>query len=125
MTRELNIEVGGRASAQARDELRRRLLALVLAAVLVWYTVVIPSSAPARASAARVPEDEGQDGEAREGVASGRRGDSRPDLRAYLIAVAAEGVGVGPAAAEGASETDEDASESVEDLDWPEYIYPD
>jgi hypothetical protein len=115
MTRELNIEVGGRAPAQARDELRRRLLALVLAAVLVWYTVVIPSSAPARASAARVPEDEGQDGEVREGVLSGRRGDSRPDLRAYLIAVAAEG----------ASETDEDASESVEDLDWPEYIYPD
>jgi hypothetical protein len=118
MTRELNVEVGRGAHQPARDELRRRLLALVLAAVLVWYTVVVPSGAPARSSAARVPEDEGQDGEVRDGILSGRGGGSRPDLRAYLVAAAAEGVGVGPAAAE-------EASESVEDLDWPEYIYPD
>jgi hypothetical protein len=118
MTHELNVEIGCRAPSPARDELRRRLLALVLAAVLVWYTVVVPSGAPARASAARVPEDGGQDGEVREGILSGGRGGSRPDLHAYLIAVAAEGAGVGPADAEG-------ARESVEDLDWPEYIYPD
>ena len=118
MTRGLNVEVGRGAEPPSREELTRRLLALVLAAVLVWYTVVVPSGAPARASAARVPEDGGQDGEVREGILSGGRGGSRPDLHAYLIAVAAEGAGVGPADAEG-------ASDSVEDLDWPEYIYPD
>ena len=48
MTREADIRGGRRASPPASEELRRRLLALVLAAVLVWYTAVIPAGAYAK-----------------------------------------------------------------------------
>ena len=112
MTREADIGAGRRAAAPVtREELTRRLLALVLAAVLVWYTVVIPSGAHARRPAA--PDDGGQDGEMREGV------DGAPaDSRAYTVAAARKGFAFGPAGGE-------TARESVEDLDWPEYIYLD
>ncbi len=117
MTRGLNVEVGRVAESAAREELRRRLLALVLAAVLVWYTVVVPSSAPARSRAARTPDDEGRDGEVREGEMRGRGG-ARPGSRAYSIAGVKEELAFGPSGVEA-------ARESVEELDWPEYIYPD
>ena len=118
MTRGLNVEVGRGAPAQARDELRRRLLALVLAAVLVWYTVVVPSGAPARSRAARTPDDEGRDGEVREGEMRGRVGGAHAGSRAYSIAGVKEEFAFGPSGVEA-------ARESVEELDWPEYIYPD
>ena len=114
MTREADIGAGRRAAAPVtREELTRRLLALVLAAVLVWYTVVIPSGAHAKRPAAHVPDDEGRDGEVRGSV-----GGAPADLRARSVAAAQKGFAFGPTA-------QESAPESVEDLDWPEYIYLD
>ena len=87
MTAVLSLDVRRRAPL-GREELRRQLLALVLACVLVWYTLVVPAGAP---GARRFePDDEGHDGEVR---------------------------GVTPQSVK----TD---SARVEDLDWPEYIYP-
>lgn len=87
MTVALSLEVGRRAPL-GREELRRQLLALVLACVLVWYTFVVPAGA---ASPRRFePDDEGHDGEV--------RGVSTPGVKTE--------------------------SQPVEDLDWPEYIYP-
>jgi hypothetical protein len=114
MTREADIGAGRRAAAPVtREELTRRLLALVLAAVLVWYTVVIPSGAHAKRPAAHVPDDEGRDGEVRGSV-----GGAPADLRARSVAAAQKGFAFGPAGGES-------ARESVEELDWPEYIYLD
>ena len=113
MTREADIRGGRRASAATREELRLRLLALVLAAVLVWYTVVVPSGAYAKNSSAHAPDDEGRDGEVR-----GRGDGAKADPRAYSVAGAKGGFAFGAAAGEA-------ARDSVEDLDWPEYIYPD
>jgi hypothetical protein len=88
MTSEMSIGVRRGARVLTREELKRHFLALVLAAVLVWYTaLVVP--AHAKAFAARTPDDEGRDGEVREP----RDGTS--------------------------------SRESVEDLDWPEYIFLD
>ncbi len=42
MTAALSVEVR-RRTAVGREELRRQLLALVLACVLVWYTLVVPA----------------------------------------------------------------------------------
>jgi len=71
-----------------REELRRQLLALVLAFVLVWYTLVVPAGA---ASPRRFELDaEERDGEVRGHKPQPVKTDSR----------------------------------TVEDLDWPEYIYP-
>ncbi len=87
MTAALSIDVGRRAPL-GREELRRQLLALVLACVLVWYTLVVPAGT---VGARRVaPDDEGNDGEVRGVRPSNVKSDSQP----------------------------------VEDLDWPEYIYP-
>ena len=87
MTAALSLEVGRRAPL-GREELRRQLLALVLALVLVWYTLVVPAGA---ATARRFePDDEGHDGEVRGVAPRGVKTESHP----------------------------------VEDLDWPEYIYP-
>lgn len=97
MTAALSLDVRRRAPL-GREELRRQLLALVLAFVLVWYTFVVPANAPARGYRSQTPDDEGHDGEVR----SSRGG----------VAVKAS-----PRAAEGGSQTDEE-------LDWPEYIYP-
>ncbi|MDT7689250.1 MAG: hypothetical protein QOJ70_3430 [Acidobacteriota bacterium] len=79
------------ANTATREELRRQLLALVLAAVLVWYTLVVPANASARSYVGMSPDDEGLDGEVR-------------------------GVGV---------PVEKDESKSVDELDWPEFIYPD
>ena len=91
MTAGLTVEVR-RRTAVGRDELRRQLLALVLAFVLVWYTLVVPPYAGSRSQRSLAPDDEGHDGEVR---------------------------GVGGAAPSLKSE-----ARAVEDLDWPEYIYP-
>ena len=87
MTASLSLDVRRRAPL-GREELRRQLLALVLAFVLVWYTLVVPAGAagPRRFE----PDDGEQDGEVR---------------------------GVKPRAVKSDSQT-------AEDLDWPEYIYP-
>jgi hypothetical protein len=87
----LSLEVG-RRSLPGREELRRQLLALVLAFVLVWYTFVVPAGAGSFARRGVAPEDDGQDGE----------------VRGTGAAPPAAGVGARPS----------------EDLDWPEYIYP-
>jgi hypothetical protein len=87
MTAALSFEVRRRAPL-GREELRRQLLALVLAFVLVWYTLVVPagSASPRRFE----PDDEGHDGEVRGVKPQSVKSDAKP----------------------------------VEDLDWPEYIYP-
>ncbi len=87
-----------RADSGAREELRARLMALVLAAVLVWYTLVVPPYAPAPGRASLTPDDEGLDGEVRGAGAKGRQSES--------------GIS-NPAAA---------AVAPAEELDWPEYI---
>ena len=62
MTAALGLDAGRRAPLGA-EELRRQLLALVLACVLVWYTLVVPAGA---VSARRFePDDEERDGEVR------------------------------------------------------------
>jgi hypothetical protein len=63
MTAALSLDVRRRAPV-GREELRRQLLALVLACVLVWYTLVVPAGA---ASPRRFePDGEGGDGEVRD-----------------------------------------------------------
>lgn len=100
MTNTANVLTRSRTRALTRDELRKQLLALVLAAVLAWYTFVIPADAVARGRVEAKPEDEERGGEVRGAGASV--------------------FGVAPVPAH-----DERASGPVEDLDWPEYIYPD
>ncbi|PYS79787.1 MAG: hypothetical protein DMF66_01465 [Acidobacteria bacterium] len=110
MRGETGIEVRRAPGGLTREELKRHLLALVLAAVLVWYTVVIPSGASAAEFRSLAPDDEGRDGEVR-----GRDAVASAAKRAYWIAAANEGFAFGPMA-------EVSAGESVEDLDWPEYI---
>ena len=87
MTAALSLDARRRAPPGG-EELRRQLLALVLAFVLVWYTLVVPAGA---ASPRRFePDDEGHDGEVRGVTPTAVKHEPRP----------------------------------VEDLDWPEYIYP-
>jgi hypothetical protein len=86
--------VPGRRAPLDREELRRQLLALVLAFVLLWYTHVVPTSGGvARSPRGLAPDDDARDGEVR-GVKAAT-----------------------PAAAKNDSRADDD-------LDWPEYIYP-
>ena len=120
MTTEMSIGVRRGARVPARDELTRHLLSLVLAAVLVWYTfVAVP--AHAQSFAARSPDDEGRDGEVR-----GPRDSASAYPRADSNADADEWFASGPTPAAAARESFEDsACESVEDLDWPEYIFMD
>ena len=80
----------GRLAPSGREELRRQLLALVLAFVLVWYTFVVPAGAAYGTARRPAPDDEGLDGEVR---------------------------GLG-------ARREKQESRSVDDLDWPEYIYP-
>ncbi len=80
--------------ARTREEFRARLMALVLTAVLVWYTLVVPPYAPAPRRAGPAPEDEGADGEVR--GAFGTRSTKKDSA--------------------------EDFDVPVEELDWPEYI---
>ncbi len=76
MTAALSLEVRRRAPF-GREELRRQMLALVLAFVLVWYTFVVPASgaAPRRVE----PDDGGHDGEVRGARPPGVKSDSRAD----------------------------------------------
>ena len=87
--------------ARTSEELRARLMALVLTAVLVWYTLVVPPYASAPSRAPRLPEDEGSDGEVR---GAGEKGQ---DL---LFQISTR------------KPSPEAADVPVEDLDWPEYI---
>ncbi|HVF42148.1 MAG TPA: hypothetical protein VM936_04005 [Pyrinomonadaceae bacterium] len=89
--------------ARTGEELRARLMALVLTAVLVWYTLVVPPYASAAGRAPRLPEDGGADGEVRgaRAVAKGR------DL---LFQISTR------------ESSAEAADAPLEDLDWPEYI---
>lgn len=92
--------------ARTGEEFRARLMALVLTAVLVWYTLVAPPYAPAAARAPRLPEDEGADGEVRN--ARGARAGAKGQDLLFQISPRkpkAEAAGV-----------------PVEELDWPEYI---
>ena len=89
--------------ARSGEELRARLMALVLTAVLAWYTLVVPPYAPAQGRAWRPPEDEGADGEVR----SARAGEKGQELR-FEISTRKP-----PAEA---------PDVPVEELDWPEYI---
>lgn len=95
MTTGLSLGVRRRAPSGG-EELRRQVLALVLAFVLVWYTFVVPAGSYAASPRRLAPDDEGHDGEVR---------------------------GVG-GRADAAQATKRAGSESAEDLDWPEYIYP-
>jgi hypothetical protein len=88
----MRLQVGRGAALPASEELRRQLLALLLAAVLVWYTLVVPAPAYAKSSAGPTPDDEGLEGEVR---------------------------GIG-----GAARAEPDESRPVDELDWPEFIYP-
>lgn len=92
--------------ARTSEEFRARLMALVLTAVLVWYTLVVPPYAPAASRASRVPEDEGADGEVRN--ARGSRAESKARELRFQIST------LKPAA--------EAPDVPVEELDWPEYI---
>lgn len=89
--------------ARTSEEFRARLMALVLTAVLVWYTLVVPPYAPAPSRAPRVPEDEGADGEARNARAESK-------ARELIFQISSRKP---PAEA---------PDVPVEELDWPEYI---
>ena len=78
-------------------------MALVLTAVLVWYTLVVPPYAPAPLRAARLPEDEAADGEVRHAKGTPASNGSR-DLSFEV------------------SDLNASADVPVEALDWPEYI---
>ena len=80
--------------ARTSEELRARIMALVLTAVLVWYTLVVPPYAPAPRRAGLAPDDEGADGEV------------RGAFRTRSLK----------------KDSAEDSDAPVEELDWPEYI---
>lgn len=75
MTAALSLNVRRRAPL-GREELRRQMLALVLAFVLVWYTFVVPAGAASPRRAA--PDDEGHDGEVRGAGPRAVKPDARP-----------------------------------------------
>jgi hypothetical protein len=97
MRTEISLGVGRGAAAPTSEELRRQLLALVLAAVLVWYTLVVPAHASAWSHGGATPDDDALDGEVR---------------------------GVGGAAQAEKAEPKSVDELSVDELDWPEFIYP-
>ena len=79
MTATLSLDLRRRAPF-GREELRRQMLALVLAFVLVWYTLVVPAHAGARGPRGLAPEDDAQDGEVRgaEDAKAPAKTDARP-----------------------------------------------
>lgn len=89
--------------ARTREEFRARLMALVLTAVLVWYTLVVPPYAPAPRRAALPNDDEGADGEVRSARGGTKARESR--VQTSNLKSSAEAPDV-----------------PVEELDWPEYI---
>ena len=78
-------------------------MALVLTAVLVWYTLVVPPYAPAPRRTSRLPEDEAADGEVRHAYGA-RALEKDGELRFEILNL----------------ESSSDVP--VEELDWPEYI---
>ncbi len=76
MTAALSLEVKRRAPL-GREELRRQMLALVLACVLVWYTFVAPAGTFTASRPAY--DDEGNDGEVRDLKPRNVKSESRPD----------------------------------------------
>jgi hypothetical protein len=92
--------------ARTSEEFRARLMALVLTAVLVWYTLVVPPYAAGPSRAPRLPEDEGADGEVR--GARGARAEAKGQELIFQISTRK------PSA--------EAPDVPVEELDWPEYI---
>jgi hypothetical protein len=92
--------------ARTSEEFRARLMAFVLTAVLVWYTLVVPPYASAPSRAPRVPEDEGADGEVR--GARGARAETKTQDSIFQIS------NLKPSA--------EAPDVPLEELDWPEYI---
>ena len=89
--------------ARTSEEFRARLMALVLTAVLVWYTLVVPPYASAPSRASRLPEDEGSDGEVRGARAQAKAQDSIFQISNLESSAEAPDV-------------------PVEELNWPEYI---
>ena len=89
--------------ARTREEVRARLMALVLTAVLVWYTLVVPPYAPAPRRAGLPDEDEGADGEVR--LADGARALTKGEGLRFET-----------------SNPNSSSDAPVEELDWPEYI---
>ena len=88
-----SVLASGDFSARTGEELRARLMALVLTAVLAWYTLlVVPPYAHAPRRAGMLPEDEGAGGEVRQARGPERAAKAEP------------------------------ADTPVEELDWPEYI---
>ena len=85
-------------SSLASEELKRRLLALVLAAVLLWYTaLVVPSNVRPRAVRSREDDERGGEVRGRVGESEAGRFTNESTARKSL-------------------------REQVEELDWPEYI---
>lgn len=80
MTAALSFAAGRRAPL-GREELRRQLLALVLALVLVWYTRVVPANAGARSPRRFEPDDDAHDGEVR-GLKAATHATANNDSRA-------------------------------------------
>ena len=78
MTAGVSLDVRRRAHAPTKEELRRQLLALVLAFVLVWYTFVVPAGASAASPRRISPDDEGHDGEVRGVTPRSVKGGSQP-----------------------------------------------
>ncbi|HZT59465.1 MAG TPA: hypothetical protein VFA21_12715 [Pyrinomonadaceae bacterium] len=98
MNVETRIGVGRAPSAFASEELKRRLLALVLAAVLLWYTAVaVPTGVKPRASRPREDDERGGEVRGRAGASESERITSESTAKRSL-------------------------REQVEELDWPEYI---
>ena len=77
MTATLSLDARRRA-AVGREELRRQLLALVLACVLAWYTFVVPAHASSISPRRVSPDDEGHDGEVRGVRPQSSKAGSRP-----------------------------------------------
>ena len=75
MTAALSLGVRRRAPL-GREELRRQMLALVLAFVLAWYTFVAPPGS--FTTACPVYDDEGHDGEVRDLNPRSFKSDSGP-----------------------------------------------
>lgn len=98
MNVETSIRVRRASPSLASEELKRRLLALVLAAVLLWYTaLVVPSNVRPRASRPREDDERGGEVRGRVGAPGAERVANESTARKSL-------------------------REQVEELDWPEYI---
>ena len=98
-----SVLTSGDFSARTREEFRARLMALVLTAVLVWYTLVVPPYAPAPGRAVLPNDDEWADGEVRS--ARGETKARKLRVQPPNLEASAEAPDVPP-----------------DELDWPEYI---